>query len=176
MNARRGHTLIEATVVITMFGVILSTVALALHATRQANRHVRDESAAEVELTRFAAQLRSDAHQAASARLDDPKPAGAHPLLLSLVLADNQTVDYTLQPQRIQRELRRGKAVMHRETYRLPASLTSKWLLRTGDRFSMVSLALEPVAGRSVGDTVTVPCRVDAAVHLFRSDSRKQKP
>jgi len=176
MNARRGHTLIEATVVISMFGLILSSVALALHATRQANRHVRDEAESQREMARFAAQLRSDAHQAASAKLEDSKKGGSFWMVLLLTLADGQTAEYSLQTERIERVLRRGQAVVHRETYRLPFCVTGKWQLQTSGRSPVISLLLEPAAGRSVAKTMMVPRRVDAVVRLFHSDLRRQNP
>jgi type II secretory pathway component PulJ len=205
MTARSGYTLIESTVAITMIGAVLGSVALSLHATRQANRRVRDEVASELELGRFTAQLRSDAHQAQSARLDSgktphsplphagegsgktgseasgsaSKEAGAAPLVLSLALADGRIARYTLQAQGIEREqcmdreLVRGATVLHRETYRLPAGLTGRWLVRTGSRSPVVSFVLEPVAGRSGRSADVGAYRVDAAVHLFAVEARK---
>ena len=159
-----------------MIGVILNAVALTLHATRQANRRVRNEADSQLELGRFAAQWRGDAHEARSAKLENPKEAGARPAVLSLALADDRTAEYTLQAECIERVLRRGQAVLHRETYRLPGFSTGRWLLRAGERSPLVSLVLESEAGQIGREAVALPYRVDAAVHLFADVARKAKP
>lgn len=176
MRARHGHTLIECTVALTLIGAAFSSVALMMHATRQANRRVRDAVACEVDLGRLAAQLRSDAHRATSARVEGSKKPDLPATVMSLALPDDGKVEYTLLAHGVDRVLRRGPAVLHRETYGLSASSAGRWLLREGGRSPVISLVLEPVRTGSGGEVAEGAGRVDAGVHLFRSNTRTSKP
>ena len=50
------------------------SVALTMHAAFRSDRHIRDQSALDLALGRFAAQLRGDAHEAQSAKTLDSRP------------------------------------------------------------------------------------------------------
>ena len=175
MKARHGYSLIECLFAITLVGTALSSVALMTHATRRADRRVRDAATAEADLGRLAAQLRSDAHQATSARIETPKKPQEPATTISLALPDDRQVDYTLLAQHAERVVRRGSAVLHRETYGLGASSSGKWLLREGGRSPVVSLLMEPAQMRSGGEFAAKVVRVDAAVHVLRSVARTDK-
>ena len=167
MRTRRGHSLVECLITIGLIGATLSILAVAMSRMHRSCLRVSQASTAELELERFALQLRTDAHQALSVERDGANDATAGTLLFTL--ADDLSVKYTLQATRVERLLRRGDEVRHRETYRLPKSFTAAWQVRTDRSSPLVSLKLEP---GPVGSSVSLgfqSIQIDAAVGLFPS-------
>lgn len=164
---RRGYSLTECLIAITLIATIMGTVALTLHAMYGADRRARDTMAHERSLDRFAAQLRSDAHQAASATIQQPSSETDPATELQFELPREQTIQYTVQTHNIERVVRRADTVQHRETYPLPASSTG-WQIREDGASPVVSLVLELDArGRANEQLVPREYRVDAAVNLI---------
>ena len=167
-HARSGYTLVEMLVAITLIAFVFGTIGLMMHVAGDANRRIRDEVELERGLGRFAAQLRTDAHQAQSATTKDPAAPQARQSVLSLALPEQRTVEYALASHRVERVVRRGDAVLHRETYPLPASSVARWRLETGRAATMVSFLLEPGAAAPAGRSPALDTyHVDAAVQLF---------
>ena len=165
---RRGYSLAECLIVITLIATTMGTVALTLHALYRADRRVRDTVAHERSLDRFVAQLRADAHQAVSATIGEPSSETDPATELQLELRGEQTIQYNVQAQNIERTVRRGDTVQHRETYPMPAS-SAGWQLRKDGASPIVSLVLELNAtGQANELLVQRKYRVDAAVGLVR--------
>jgi len=168
MRSRRGHTLAECLIVITLVATVMGTVSLTLHSLYQADRRVRDTVAHEKSLDRFAAQLRSDAHQAVSATIGQPSSESDPATELQLELAGDETIQYRIHEQNIERVVRRADTVQHRETYPLPTS-SPGWQLREDGTSPVVSLALELDArDQANGRLAQRQYRVDAAVSVVR--------
>lgn len=167
-SRRRGTTLAECLIVITMVATVMGTVSLALHSLFQADRRARDTLAQERSLDRFVAQLRSDAHQAVSAKVDKPSSETDPVTDLRFVLPEGETIQYTIHAENIERVVRRNDSVQHRESYLLPAS-TSGWQVREDGTTPIVSLVLALNDERHAHERL-VPreYRVDAAVNLIR--------
>lgn len=176
MRTRRGHTLLECTVAFALFGTILSTVGLTLHAMARSERRVGAALLADRELERLAVQLRQDAHQATSATATDVRDQKPLQSALSLALPAGETVHYTLQSERVERVLRHEQTLRHRETYRLPAATGARWQVQTERPVPLVSLVLERDQSPSSVPVGVGTCRVDAAVRLFRPAARATKP
>jgi len=169
MRTRRGHSLVECLIAIGLIGATLSIVALAMSQMRRSCRRVSQASTTELELERFAFQLRTDAHQALSVELEGADDATAAAGTLLFNLADELSVKYTLQAVQVERLVHRGDEVRHRETYRLPKSFTAAWEVQTDRPLPLVSLKLEP---GPVGSNVSLgfqSIQIDAAVGLFPS-------
>ena len=167
MRTRRGHSLVECLIAIGLIGATLSIVAVAMSQMHRSCRRVSEASTTELELERFAFQLRTDAHQAISVEREGANGATADALLFGL--AHELSVKYTLQATHVERLLHRGDEVRHRETYRLPKSFTAAWQVRTDRSSPLVSLRLEP---GPVGSSVSLgfqAIQIDAAVGLFPS-------
>jgi hypothetical protein len=146
----------------------MGTVALTLHSLYRADRRVRDTVAHERSLDRFVAQFRADAHQAVSATIDEPSSKTDPATELQFELPGEQTIQYTVQAQNIERVVRHDDAVQHRETYPLPASSTG-WQLRRDGASPIVSLVLELNAtGQANEQLAQRKYRVDAAIGLIR--------
>jgi prepilin-type N-terminal cleavage/methylation domain-containing protein len=176
MRPRDGFTLIECLVVIALVGTTMGTVALTLHATRRADRHIRDEAFFAQQLGRLATQLRRDAHEARSATVEDLKEPKSPSAVLSLVLPEGRTARYTLRPPRIERVLEQGSNVLQRETYQLRESSAGRWQLHADRRLPLVSLVIEPGSTGPGPQPVAGTYRVDAVVDLFRIHSSPSKP
>ena len=167
MRTRRGHSLVECLITIGLIGATLSIVAVAMSQMRRSCQRVSQASTTELELERFAFQLRTDAHRALSVEREGANDATGPALLFRL--ADELSVKYTLQATHVERLLHRGDEVRHRETYRLPKSFTAAWQVQTDRPAPLVSLKLEP---GPVGSSVSLgfqSIQIDAAVGLFPS-------
>jgi hypothetical protein len=167
-SRRRGTTLAECLIVITLVATVMGTVSLTLHSLYQADRRARDTVAHGRSLDSFVAQLRLDAHQAVSATIDQPSSETDPATDLQLELAGNETIQYSIHEQNIERVVRREDTVQHRETYPLPVS-SPGWQLREDGTSPVVSLVLElDATGRANELLAQRKHRVDAAVSLVR--------
>jgi type II secretory pathway pseudopilin PulG len=109
---RSGKTLLEALVIITMLGVVLTGVTTTLVTSFRVERQLSRDTAQEASLARLASRVRTDAHAAIGAKIDSG---------CELMLADGRTVRYAFESPRIVREVRRGDAILHRDAFLLPA-------------------------------------------------------
>jgi len=174
MSTRRGFTLTETVVAIGLVSATLTAVAVATAGMYRACRHVRQESAVGLELGRLASQLRADAHGALSVEVQSADDAEGDAGALLLTLPDGGSVRYTLRTGHVDRVLRRGDEVPHRETYRLPPALVARWQIERGRTVPLVSLLLEPGPVGTSGPLGRQPVRVDAAVGLLRLPAEKE--
>jgi len=124
ITRRRGFTLVEMLVVITVFAFLLASVALAIGTLFRAQGELQDELAQAHIGSRLAAQLRADAHLATSAEVvEDGDTANVR---LSL---PNATVNYATHPRRIIRTVAHGETEAHREVFPLLDGTTTRWEL-----------------------------------------------
>jgi len=165
MKRRRGYSLLECLVVISLLASILGTVGWTMHALHRTDRRLGDALLASGALERLAGQLRADAHLAESAAASPASgetPAGRE---LSLTLPAERSVRYTLLPRAVERVVRRGTTLEHRETYPVVATAAG-WQVTP----SLISLTVqfEPQAPAVPNATVRTG-RIDAAVRLVRT-------
>jgi type II secretory pathway pseudopilin PulG len=167
MRTRRGHSLVECLIAISLIGATLSIVAVAMNQIRRTCRRVSEVSTVELELQRFAAQLRADAHQALSVEQTGANDANAAGGTLLLSLAGERSVKYTLRATHVERLLHRGDELRQRETYGLPKSVTAAWQVQTDRSLPLVSLKLEPGPVESGRPQGIQSIQINAAVGLF---------
>jgi len=172
MPRRRGYTLTECLVAITLLGSLLGTVTLTLGVMYRADRNLRDAVEQERALELFTARFRSDAHQARSASVTKPGEAKAPARELALKSSGDETIQYALGSAGVERTVRRGDRIIHRETYGLRAAVAG-WRLCEDRKPVMVSVSFERRAvpggdGQPPPDAV----RVDAVVHLLRAQPK----
>ena len=141
MPRRRGYTLTECLVAITLLGSLLGTVTLTLGVMYRADRNLRDAVDQERALEQFTARFRSDAHQALSASVSKPAEAKAPARELVLKSSGDETIQYTLVPQHVERVVRRGQTVVHRETYGVTATVAG-WQIRDDRKPTAISVSL----------------------------------
>jgi prepilin-type N-terminal cleavage/methylation domain-containing protein len=114
---RRGYSLVEMLVVITIASLVLTTVAVALHSLFRVDRDLRQELVQSMALSRISLALRMDAHEAISTTIE---PVGEEPREIVFAHAEGRSVSYTLDEARIVRRLQQGGQVKHREVYAFP--------------------------------------------------------
>ncbi len=168
MRTRQGYTLVECMVAIVLIGVTLATVSVALSGVYRCRQRVGEESAMELDLQRFAVQLRADAHDAVSAEEQKPDEPDAAVVTLLLKLTDDRSVEYTLEGRHVERVLRQGDRLRHRDTYRLPKAYAAHWQVRRDRPLPIASLMLNPETTGGNGPLRIRAIRLDAAVGLLR--------
>jgi type II secretory pathway pseudopilin PulG len=114
---RRGSSILEMSIVITILTVLLSAAAMLLaslvtHTGRQRATYHEAQVA-----TRFAESLRRDVHAALSIEVS---AADATPAWLQMTLPAGEQVEYVVVDSGVVRRLRNGDEIRHRELYRLP--------------------------------------------------------
>ncbi len=123
-----GFTLVELLVVMTIFLLLLSSVALALASLFRAQGNLQDELVEANVMSRLAEQLRTDSHLATSAEVTGEDDAAA----LKLLLPDAATVTYRLQPTRIVRTANNKSSTEHRDVFRLLEGTTCQCVVSAG--------------------------------------------
>jgi type II secretory pathway pseudopilin PulG len=161
--------LVECLVAITLLGSLLGTVTLTLGVMYRADRNLRDAVDQERALDQFTARFRTDAHQALSASVSKPAEAKDSARELVLKSSADQTIQYTLRPQDVERVVRRGESIVHRETYGVTATAAG-WQIRGDRKPTVVSVSFERQAARGGdGQTPLDAVRIDAVVCLVRT-------
>jgi len=176
MTRRRGYSLVECLVAIALIAATFTAVAVATSGMYRACQRVGQESAVELELARLAAQLRADAHQAASVKLEVPADSSATPSTLSLVEDGGRSIDYKLRGGQVERVVRQRDTVGHRDGYRLPGTFAARWQVERDRPLALVSLILDPGPLGTSGTLGFEAFRVDAAVGLLRPARAAEEP
>lgn len=160
---RRGITLVELMVVVTMSGVIFSAAAVCLHGMYRADQRVRQESLHRSAVSRLARQLRTDAHRAVTARQLDDSPDGDQ----GLVFAGpwKRTIEYRVQDSEILRTVKDGDQVLHRDAFRLQRGARVAWQIDDG-RIPMAAVQIVR-ASRGGADASDLQDRIEAAVGVI---------
>jgi type II secretory pathway component PulJ len=176
---RRGYSLVEMSVVISMTAVVISTSAVALATMFRIDRQMRQELLASDNLMRLSKQLRADAHQAQTAAIEteegDEQNAAADRLLLTV--GDDRSISYQTVAGRVERLVRRGETVEHRESYRLAENASLVWVVAAEEPLSRVRLEVhydsnyQPQPYRPVS-----LISVDAAVGLDHAHATRKEP
>ncbi|MDB5345983.1 MAG: hypothetical protein JWP89_4360 [Schlesneria sp.] len=166
MNRRRGASLIELMVVISILTVILGLVGVLFHRLFQAEQLSTRTTVAEITTMRLADQFRRDIHAAQSAKRSDAT-SEALPTLELKNPGDAPTILYTGGLNKIQRDVMRGQKSVAHETYRLPScritfpkSQTEPEIEESDKHTSFVTLYLErPQAPVTVSAQARPPLR-----------------
>jgi hypothetical protein len=157
----------------------LTTVSLTLHSLYRIDRRMRDDLEFAHELSRLARQLRTDAHEAAKATLARESPPSREtrrdiPATLTVSLRDGRTIEYAIESSSLARRVRRGDALLHRESYFLPPPWTARWQIDATRERPVVSLELVGQAKEPKGAPLgTKTLRVDATLNPSRIPHRE---
>ena len=164
-RVRRGTTLIETLIVVTLVSAVLGTVAVLLQGVWRAERAVRDHRASMASVFRVAELFRNDVH--AGTLAEAPPPAGTsliHRLVLSL--PEGRTVEYQSDGPNIVRVVQAGGAITHRDTFPLTAHSTAGWQLSADDPRHIALLISQPLGSQQLPLSDKRTLRIDAAVGL----------
>ncbi len=119
---RRGFTLVEMLVVVTVFAFLLASVALAIGTLFRAQGELQNELAQAGTASRLAAQLRADAHLASAAEVVQEGDTTNVRLTFS-----DAAINYATHPRRIIRTVTQGETETHREVFSLLEGTTTRW-------------------------------------------------
>jgi len=115
---RRGYTLVELVVVISLLSILTGVAAVLLTSVLSHIGRQRSDDQAAVVVRRLAADFRRDAHAALAARVEDlpANPAGK----LTFTSADGDAITYSAVTGGVERIAMTDQKTAHRELYRLP--------------------------------------------------------
>ena len=118
---RRGYTLVEVLLAVTLSSIALATVGVMLHGVFRVQRSMSDHAQFIDHLSRLAEQFRNDVHQAKSV-----EPAGQ---VCVVSLSDGKRIEYRIETDGVSRTVRNGDQVLQRDTHFLPVDFTGQWKL-----------------------------------------------
>lgn len=169
---RSGHSLIELVIVVTLVGTALSGAAVTLATLARVDRTLRDQQQRSEQWTRLAYQFRGDVRAANAgstpASQDDVKPSdgkasdvdASAASLLKLERSRGREVEYRAAVERIERVVREGDQIVHRDTFYLGKNQSA-----TFERIETAGgpiWALVVASDSAYGDSRLGACRVEA--------------
>lgn len=163
---RSGFTLVELLAVLAVFSVAMGLIVLSIVALQKAGNRVQSGITANAEWDRFVHQFRTDAHTARAYALSQSTPEIEHPDTLSLTLADGTTIEYRLAHDLIQRRVRAGEVVQHRESYGIAPVTNPGWQISRSEPVPLVGVSARLLALQSGHAAETRPQRVESAIGL----------
>ncbi len=165
LSPRRGKTLIEMLVLISVLSAILSVVAMTLVALFKTDRQILRDLDQATALARLSGKFRSDAHAASSCQIGQS---------CQLALPDGRVIHYLAAPREIAREIRRGEVVEHRDAFLLPSAAAVRFELpaESAGRLVRLSIAAAPDSDRAYLTAIR-PAVIEAAVGLSKSQPER---
>jgi prepilin-type N-terminal cleavage/methylation domain-containing protein len=170
-HRRRGASLIEVMVVISITGIMISAAGVCLHGLYRIDQQVRETAVQRWAFHRLSLQLRMDAHAARQARLQDGGP-GSQPTL-RLDGPGQQSVEYRAEPEAIVRTVRQADQVLHTETYAIGRRTTVAWRVDS-EEVQAVCLELTQQAPEAREPSAVTHQRVQAVIGLHEQLSSKK--
>ncbi|MCY2992488.1 MAG: type II secretion system protein [Planctomycetota bacterium] len=164
---RRGFSLVELMIVMTIASVSIGLVGVCLQGLYRAEQRTRQQMTQRAALTQLGLRFRSDSHEAARVdRAEQAKPGGTGGLVLTV--RDGRTITYHADGGQVERTVQRGGQVVHHDAFRLPGVRVA-WVLETaGDRtFAAAVILHTPEPGVTTGETVYEE-RLEACVGLHQ--------
>ena len=161
-----GKSLLEAVVMISILSLVMGLSATSLTTLFRIRHQMSRDSEQATALSRLAARLRLDAHEAVSASLDDG---------CLFTLADGGTIHYAYTTPNIEREVRRDDAVLHRDRFVLPRSATAAFE-RVGDSAgALIRLTIRPVEVRTRRTEMPRVATIEASIGLNRALAQNRR-
>lgn len=158
---RAAFTLIELLVIVTIFTLLLGSVAVALATLHKAHRSLQGEVARATQLSRLARQLREDAHYAAAAEKVDEA---------TLVFnSPSQRIEYSVEVNRVIRTMSRDETVVHRDVFPLANKTSIAWSVTEAERPLVSTTIVYEPADETLGTRTDF---VEAVVGLHERQTR----
>lgn len=157
---RRGYTLLEAAIVVTLLSMVVVLATTTLTSLFRIERQFAGDAAQNATIGRLAHQLRADAHAANSAAVTNG---------CELAFDDGRTIRYAFVAPKVTREVRRGDKTEHRDAFLLPRSAVATFSVVSPDNGQLIRLQITPQeSSRSARATPVHACAIDAAVNVSR--------
>jgi type II secretory pathway pseudopilin PulG len=169
MKSRRGTTLVEMVIFISISASILSVSAPFLYSALRSYAKSQEFADVERSLTRLARQFRSDVHRATAAVVKGDDLAKA--TLVKLTIPSDRSIEYQQTTSGITRLLLQDGKIKSREEYSLPSSVDASVQIENNASIIALSLLGEPDSSSSninsrrlYADFMPVICQIEAAL------------
>jgi prepilin-type N-terminal cleavage/methylation domain-containing protein len=143
---RRGYSLIELVVVMTIATVIVGLAAAMLHLLLRTERNGRQQMHRSAALARLADQFRTDVHAAAR----QPVPDDANPSCWTFEMEAGRNVQYRAQAGQIERVETLGGQIERRESYALPPDATVLIATPVNSKLAVATLIVREPPNREI--------------------------
>ena len=121
MKRRRGFSVTELLVVMSVGSVVLTMSAVLIHRLMQTESQARRFYNVERTVLRLSDQFRRDVHGAGAAAIDNP--AGTDSPFLRLTLVDGQTLEYGRRGGVLSRIQKDGDKIVSRDEFTFPDNI-----------------------------------------------------
>jgi len=175
MNRRRGYSLIEILVVITVGSVMLGVAVAMLHTLMQVQEDSREWLRYHTTLGRLGRQFRCDVHAAVGFQPPEAKPGGDPPTPWQLDFKPDRVVRYRVDQRGLIRTEQTGGNLLRREAFWLPDDRAVSIRLQAETRPPIVSLSITSGAG-GPGGRRWKPVRIDAVLGRDHRFTKPSKP
>jgi prepilin-type N-terminal cleavage/methylation domain-containing protein len=160
---RRGFTLVEMTVVVSLASIVLGGVAVLLQGVWRAERSVADHRAIRAAMFRLGELFRADVHAGKVADAMTP-PDGATADKIALALPGDRTVEYSWANAQIERVVRVNGEIVHQDTFPLPAGATAVWQVADAEPRLVTLLITMPLGVKQLELADERTMRIDAVI------------
>ena len=158
---RDAFTLIEMCAACALTSAVMALVAASLLRIYRVDRQVRDEVRLIEVFADLGTRLRADAHAATRVAAAENGT--------NFVASDGATIEYRVTEKFVERKVRRGDAVLHRDTFRIPRGFAAQLTHDDNDASPpRVSLTVTRRTAGSASSSESPPevIRIEAAVGL----------
>ena len=155
---RRGITLLEVAITVSLLGILLASTAVLLTVLFRTEVQIRRDLAQLTTLARLNQRFRSDVHLATECTAADG---------CRLELADGRTIQYAWKPPHVTRVIEREGKAEHRDSFELPRGAIASFAIAPTEARQMATLvvaASDELPHRYA--TPIRPARIEAIVHL----------
>jgi prepilin-type N-terminal cleavage/methylation domain-containing protein len=168
MNRRRGFSLIEMLVVITIGATLSGIAVLMLHALLRSHNTGREHLEYARTINRLAEQFRADVHA-----MQQAMPAGDEMVFeLSPLPANDTIIRYKCLERRIDRSELQGGQIVSQDSFMLPLDMAASIKTELQQDVSIARIAISPKDNISPKLYRAAPIRIEA---VLGRDSRLSK-
>ena len=167
---RRGTTLVELLVIISVCSVVMCASGVLLHSMYRADKEGRLAIETGATVARLSLQFRRDAHAASEAELLNEANGKASGLAFRGPF--QPTIEYRQQGWAVVRRAKQGNKVVHLDSFGLPGGTEFVWTLEVGQP-SLAAIQIARPARRGVKLDAMRQQRLEAIVGIVHQRRRE---
>ena len=171
VNRRRGWSLLEVTIAVTLTSVLLAATAVLLTMLFRSDRQIRGDLLQQQVLARLNWQFRADAHAATACEAGNDAASRCR-----LTLADGRSVEYSWQPPRLSRVVSWDEETQQRDDFVLPQQAQVRFVVenRADRQFARLQIAPDDAPPRRYATAVR-PAEIEALLGLHRQPGEARR-